>query len=60
MNSKAAISGVIGLVLVIAMIALVIWINPVRHFEGSWLLFPVVLVVAGISAFAMRGRGRKR
>ncbi|HKP52928.1 MAG TPA: hypothetical protein VJ183_09775 [Chloroflexia bacterium] len=61
MNSKAALSGGIGLVLVIAMIVLVVWLQPVRHFDGWWLLLPVVLIVAGIGALAMRGgagRGR--
>jgi hypothetical protein len=57
MNSKAALSGGIGLVLVIAMIALVIWLNPVRHFDGWWLLLPVVLIAAVGGMIAMRGRG---
>lgn len=58
MNSKAMVSGVIGLVLVIVMIGLVIWLNPVRHFEGWWILFPIVLLAAGLSAFAMMRRGK--
>lgn len=57
MNSKAALSGGIGLVLVIAMIVLVVWLQPVRHFDGWWLLLPVVLVAAVWGMIAMRGRG---
>lgn len=57
MNNKALISGGIGLVLVIAMIALVVWLQPQRHFEGWWILLIVVLIATVGSALMMRGRG---
>ena len=57
MNNKAIISGGIGLVLVIAMIVLVVWLQPVRHFDGWWILLPIVLVATVGSMLVMKGRG---
>ncbi len=57
MNNKIFISGGIGLVLVISMIALVIWLQPVRHFDGWWLLLPIVLIGTLGSMFVLRGKG---
>ena len=58
MNSKAMISGIIGLVLVIIMIGLVVVLQPQRHFDAWWILFPIALVGAGFLAVAMMRRGK--
>lgn len=57
MNSKAILSGGIGLVLVIIMIILVVWLKPMREFPGWQILLPIVLIVVVGGMFALRAGG---
>ena len=59
MKPNIALAGGIGLALVIAMIVLVVWLQPARSFPGWEFLLPVVLVVAVGAMLAMRSRGGK-